>query len=221
VPFNLLTISDYNFHKKYDVSEIDDAIRIAFWEQYQASTSGEGPPRGMNISYVYSQVMTREGFYGGFLKDQYRVAYMLRPPVEYTYRLKGMLDLGLRRFHQILKLPLTRHKTFYNKAGEIVQHEEVDTALVANIIRIVALLDNRVKGSVAQKLLIEQKIEGKTLNMHLNSNIIEQSGYEVPKTVREVDKQLKEINDALNEAEDFGTKNEFLSDLRKHREPME
>lgn len=184
IPPNLLAMSDHELEKHVDPSQIDQDLRQAFWDEYTAAIDTDSL---MRVAAVYSRVCTRE-FFMRVTQDPKRMAYMLRPPREYSLRMKSLLDVGLRRIEEFLQLPVK--KTVIVKGREV---EVIDTKLVGEIVKITAMLDNRVKGAVAQKFVIDQT--SKNLNMNVNKN------YEPPKSMAEIEKQLKAINSEILELE--------------------
>jgi len=184
IPPNLLSMSDNELEKHVDPSQVDNDLRQAFWDEYTVAIDTDSL---MRVTSIYSRVCTKE-FFNRITQNPDRLAYMLRPPREYTLRMRSLLDVGLRRIEEFLNLPIKKTTMF--KGREI---EVIDTGLVREIVKITALLDNRVKGAVTQKLVIDQTSK----NLHLHSK-----GYEPPKSMDEIEKQLKNIQKEINYLDD-------------------
>jgi hypothetical protein len=168
----LLSLSLTEIRKRADPSDLDEQMRLAFWDEYFIATDND---RFMRMDAVYSRICSREYFYRYFIREEVRLAYMLRPPEEYILKVRALLDMGLNRFSEILNLPLR------DLEGK------VDSKLIGQIVHIVTLLDNRVRGAVPQKVYIE----GRQVNMNMN--------YQVPKTHEEIQQELIDIEKEIYE----------------------
>jgi len=135
---------------------------------------------------VYKELCTKEYFYTVFIKDPLKIAWMLRMRKSYHFAMEELLDIGLSQFREIMLIP--------NKVGG-----KVDTRLVAEKVKIFAIVENRVKGAVAQK--IEQK------NLNVNVNTKQQD-----KSVQDVEKELKALNKEIKQIEQNAIKNPYVVD---------
>ena len=172
IPGHLLGMSADTLRKKIKANSMDEQLRVSFWEEYFVASDNN---QKMRIEAIYPRVCVREYFYRHFVDNPARFAYMLHPPPEYMLQMKSLLTLGLRRFEEILQMPLTNEKGVVN------------SKLVSEIVRIVMLVDNRVKGSVVQKVQLEQK----SVNVNLN--------YEPPKKIEDIDAELKAVEKELRQ----------------------
>jgi hypothetical protein len=172
LPPDLLSCSIKELRRKVDPSYVDEQLRIAFWDEYFV-TVDSGSYKLRNEA-IYGRVCSRETFYQ-VVGTPLRFAYMLRPPENYMYQMRALLDIGLVRFKEILELPLE------NPNGT------VNTKLIGELIKLVSLVDNRVKGAVTQKI----QIDGTQKN--LNVNINQAVKYEPPKSHQEIQAELRQI----------------------------
>lgn len=166
IPSKFLSMSTTELRRKVKPVEMDEQLRLSFWDEYFIATDSD---RKMRMDAIYSRVCSREQFYHWILGNAERFAYILRPPEDYMLKIRGILDVGLTRLAEILTLPIQ------DAEGK------VDSKLIGQIVTIVSLLDNRVRGSVPQKVMLE----GKTMHMNIN--------YEIPKTYEDVNQELKNI----------------------------
>ncbi len=172
IPGHLLGMSADTLRKKIKANSMDEQLRVSFWEEYFVASDNN---QRMRIEAIYPRVCVREYFYKHFVDNPARFAYMMHPPPEYMLQMKSLLQLGLRRFEEILQMPITNEKGVVN------------SKLVAEIVRIVMLVDNRVKGSVVQKVQLEQK----SVNVNLN--------YEPPKKIEDIDAELKAVEKEIRQ----------------------
>ena len=89
-------------------------------------------------------------------------------------KMKNLLELGLEQFESILRMEVTKK----------------DTRLIGEIVRIVALLDNRVRGAVPQRLMVDSR----SVSMK----------YEAPKSAKEIDAELRQLERELKQLKGDG-----------------
>lgn len=156
-------------------TERDNQLRLAFWIEYQTA---QDKMRNMRPYHIYRGICLREYFYQEVLTKERRVAWMVNPPLEYRMRMQELLDVASREMREVLLLP-NRSKGMAN------------TKLIAEKVKIFALLDNRVKGAVAQRFQVENK------NMNMNVNV----GTETPKTMAELTKEISRLDREIKQVE--------------------
>jgi hypothetical protein len=167
LPQDFLGMSEKALRKKLDPGWVDEQLRIAFWDEYFLTVDTNGSR--MRMEAVYARVCAKDVFYDR-VANPLALAYICKPPQDYLYQMRSLLNLGLERFAEVLQLPL--------------EHEgRVDTRLIAEIVKIVTIVDNRVKGAVTQKFQIDST--SKSVNLNVD--------YEAPKTHQDIQKELKDI----------------------------
>jgi hypothetical protein len=171
LPPSLLAMSERDIRKKLDPTWLHDQLRLAFWDEYFLTIDNN--ERKMRLAAIYSQCCSKEGFYNQ-IENPLFLAYLTKPPAGYMLKMRNLLDMAMERLREVLSLDLT------NPNGT------VNTKLIAEIVKIAALADNRVKGAVTQKI----QIDGTQKNLNVNIN---QNGYEPPKTHQDLEKELKDI----------------------------
>lgn len=170
----LFTLSDSAFAKKYEAPWIVQQLKICFWDEYFLTQDKDF--KSMRIEAMYSKVCSKEYFYE-LVSDPLTLTYILRPPSGYMIRMRSLLDIGLERFREILTLPIVDY------------NGKIDAKHVNNIIKIVSIVDNRVKGAVTQNI----KIDGTHKSMNMNVN------YEAPKSHRQIESELLQIEKEILE----------------------
>jgi len=172
LPPEMLSAGAKDLRKRLDPGWTVEQLRIAFWDEFFLTVDNDHPT--MRMAAVYGKICNREHFYD-LIKHPLTLAYMLQPPADYMYKMRALLDMGLERFHEVLNMDVA------HKDGS------ANTKLITEIIKIVALVDNRVKGAVAQKLTIDQT------SKNLNYNVNQEQAYEAPKSAREIQLELSDI----------------------------
>jgi hypothetical protein len=171
LPSAWFSYPENTFRRIVDPNEIDDCLREAFWMEYFSACDES---RRMRMEAVYGRYMSKVNFFTTIISNEKRLAWMMRPPLEYAYRMKGLLEVGLQQFENILKMEITK----------------ADTRLIGEIVKIVALLDNRVRGAVTQRIQVESK------SVNVNAN------YEVPKSYSEISKEIRDVQKEILQLKD-------------------
>ena len=173
LPQSLLAMSEKEIRRKLEPGWTEEQLRIAFWDEYFITIDNNA--KKMRVEAVFARVCTKEHFYDK-IKNPLTLAYMCKPPQDYIYQMRSLLNIGLERFAEILNLPL-----------EV--NGRVDTRLITEIVKIVSIVDNRVKGAVTQKI----QIDGTQKNLNMNVN------YEAPKTHQDIQKELQNIEKEIKQ----------------------
>ena len=84
-------------------NHMDEMLRLSFWDEFFIASDA---CRKMRIEAIYPKVCTREHFYRNIIANEHRFAFILRPPDDYILKMRGLLELGLRKFEEILRLPI-------------------------------------------------------------------------------------------------------------------
>lgn len=174
LPPSLLSMSEKTLVKQLDPSWTLEQLRLAFWDEY---TIAQDNQKNLRMAAVYGRICDKSVFYD-IINHPLSLAYLVRPPTDYIYSMRSLLEVGLQRFREILKMDLK------NPNGS------VNTRLIAEVVKIVALVDNRVKGAVTQNIKIDST--QKSLNINL-------SDYQPPKTAGQIQQELLEIQKEMKE----------------------
>lgn len=166
-----LQLQDNELRTHGKIQMTDDMLRQAFWAEYFDACDANRP---MRMAAVYGQIVSKQTFYEIYVDNPAKLAWILRPPKNYTYRMTSLLELGLTRLEDILNMEITKK----------------DTRLIAEVVKIVALLDNRVKGAVTQKVKVET--ENKHAHVHVQAA-------EIPKTYNEIEREIKELDQEIKQ----------------------
>lgn len=151
----------------------DNRVRLRFWDEYERA---QGEVGKMNMSVVFSGVCTREYFYGRYLQNAEKVAWMACPPASYEVKMEEALAFGIEQLRDILDLPLVSpyNGKYDVKLGELKA-------------KIVAMLDVRVKGATIQK------VEQRNMNLNISTTDTQVAKKAMMGTMADVEKRIKEL----------------------------
>lgn len=162
IPPAYLNMSEEELERKLKPSWLMQQLRLSFWEEYYQTVDNGNLQ--MRLSAILHDLCSRDFFFT-LLNNSLFAGYLIVPPAGYMYKMQSILDLALRRMHEVLSLPIL------NKQGV------PDTRLIGEIVKIAALVDNRVRGAVTQKISIDQTSK----NLNVNATITPQK----PQTAEE------------------------------------
>jgi hypothetical protein len=130
--------------EKASPNPTDNRLRMKFWMEYDIAQS-EG--KRMNMKSVCAGVCSYEYLHMKYLTEPTKMAWLLTPPANYLVVTEEALQVGLEMLRTYLEVSAV--------TGE-APREKLDTKVAEIQLKIVALLDTRVKGAVVQK----------TMNLH-------------------------------------------------------
>ena len=133
---------DLRFLLKPD--ERTETVRLCFWEEYhRAQLKGTR----MEIRNFIDPVMAPVVFYKYWTRDLGKVAWMLTPIASHMMSLKASLDRGRDTVGKILRMEI------FDQYGNIKPKE------AQIFLKVYELVENRVLGSVVNKIAIDQKMQ--------------------------------------------------------------
>jgi hypothetical protein len=174
---------------KANPTERDENFRLSFWTEYNTCKDMDKP---FSMERVMAGACSEYYYRHVILKKPRILAYVLYPPTDYISFMKNMLYKGQQRMKEIMQVSAVSQEE-----GET----KVDMKLATLQLKTFALLDNRIKGAIVQRVQVEQK----NLNVNVDaSKMIEAS----PTSVIDIDRELKELdkqiaNNELNKAADI------------------
>lgn len=145
-------LSDERTVRKYVTpDDRDDRVRLAFWDEYNASTAAG---KRMSLQSIISGTCSWESWITAYEPHDKRMCWVFTPPTSYVSQMRHILHRGTERLLEIINLPMV------DEAGK------VDIKVANLVLRAWQLADMRVKGGVMQKVQIEQK----SMNYNLNAD---------------------------------------------------
>lgn len=193
LPPHLLARTSKELEQKFEPSMLDRQLRLAFWDEYFLTQ--DNAQKHMRMEAVYGRICSREMFYT-IVDSEIRYAWLLTPPEQYTYKMRALLDIGLERMLEVLQLPMIVEKIHPTTK---IPYKVIDSKIVGEIIKAVAILDNRVRGAVPQHIRIQS--EQRNLNVNVGSSIVPERA--IPQTHQGIQDELAAVQrqiDALKES---------------------
>ncbi len=150
----------------------DNRLRISFWMEYDRAQTER---RQMDMSAVVSGVCSKQYFYERYLTAPAKAAWLVTPPSNYVVVAQEALTFGLEELRDILEL------------SHVLPNGRVDTKLAELKAKIVAMLDQRVKGAVTQR------IEQKNMNLNVTTTDAAVAHKVASENMEDLEKRLKEL----------------------------
>lgn len=176
--------------KRADLTERDENFRLAFWTEYNTSKDHDKP---FSLHRAMAGVCSPYYYHHTILKSPRKMAYIVYPPSDYMTFMKNMLYKGQQRMKEIMSSSAVKEVKDGN--GKVTG-TEVDMKLANLQLKTFALIDNRVKGAIVQRVKVEQK----NLNVNVSAGqVIDAS----PTTLVDIDKQLNQIDRELSKNEEI------------------
>lgn len=151
---------------------VDNRLRLKFWVEYDRAQAHIDK---MVVERVCGGICSDTYFIGTYLAVPENVAYMLTMPIKYEVFIEEALNHGLNELREILDLP-----NFTPKG-------KVDVGVLGIKVKIVAMLDMRLKGGVVQRL------EQKNLNLHVSGVANDAGQLLMENNIEKIEERLKEI----------------------------
>lgn len=140
--------------------ETDEMIRQKFWLEYERVHSLS--LKRMHMANVVVGVCAPDYFYGWYLKDPKRIAWMLCPPKNLMAGWNALFVQGYRRIAEILEC----EPTYEDENG----FKRLDHKLASLQFSIFQAVDARVNGSIIQRVEQKTKVEQKTVNFNVSEH---------------------------------------------------
>lgn len=149
-------------------NQSDNQLRMKFWMEYDMAQA-EG--RNVNMKAVVAGVCSEQYLHQAYLRSPAKMAWLMTPPANYLITVEEALDAGLKQLRSILDV------------DPVGPSGKVDTKLAEIQLKVVAMLDARVKGAVVQK----------TMNLHANVPAKKLTEITETRSMEELDRRLKDI----------------------------
>lgn len=148
----LLSLTEKALERKLLPDPTICRLRLRFWDEYARA---QDRSQLLRKDEVCRGVCSSDFFNRMVETDPLMIAWMILPPSNYVSTMEELLYRGLDRMREVLDLPFLDRKT-----------GKPDTKLISEVVKIVHLLDQRVKGAIIQKVAIQQRIDQKTSHRH-------------------------------------------------------
>lgn len=167
-------------------------VRLAFWDEYIRAIDQH---RAMSIESILKGFCAKRIFYEDWLHDEKIVAYLICPPANYEFAMREMLDLGWSKLREVMDEPIKEKQIVKVKGqpllgddGQPITVEVINYKTVDKIVEMVKMLELRVKGAVAQRMLIDQR----NLNVNMNADQAA-SSFGAPESMEQLEAMSQKI----------------------------
>lgn len=173
-------LSERELYKKVDPDPRDARLRLAFWDEYsQAQDRG----RKMFIANVVRNICPRDYWDDRVVVEPEKLAFIVLPPKDYVVAMRALLEQGLTKLEEVLALPLTM------KTAKGVTVPNV--RLITEMVKIIQMLDLRVKGAIIQKV----RVDSRSVNLNLAGDA---PGGQM--TLEDLDNEIKKVSNRIHDA---------------------
>lgn len=201
---SLMSLAEEDLEDKVKPNLTLQRLRSAFWYEYERIQNAHGRHRrhehNIGVYRMCNGICTTQYFMEKVARNDYYIAWIIRPPLDYDKALQESLQHGLNRVREILNFPLYDKK--FTKDGVPVidkftqEQVEIPNQVTANLIlKTVAFLDLRVKGAIPQKIqqYTQQQITRQSVNYNVRPDA--RPGDVVTVDVNALDNKLLSIED--------------------------
>lgn len=96
-------LREWGLKFKHGPEPLDHLLRFQFWLEYHRSQGEDATRPKINMTYVIGHSISKENFYRFYITDPMRLAFMLRPPVEYVAALRAALTHSVHVIEDVLE----------------------------------------------------------------------------------------------------------------------
>ncbi len=171
VPQELLEMSDEELEKQFSFTKTDRIIRICLWKEIARAQELNLPK--INIVRMLRGICSEPTFFK-HLKNDFKVAYYLRPPQTYESQVGELIDIGVKKLREAFDAKL------------VYSNGHLDARAAKTLLDILAYFEDRTKGAIEQKIKMDAKMQNSNMNVTVNF-----------KSMTEVDKKLDELRARL------------------------
>lgn len=167
VPVELLGLESDALEQRFRPTRTDWALKCAFWNEIRNSP---GSPGSIKPSRIFGGICSEQHWYGHFLKDKARVAWILSPARNYEQELESLLPLVAAKAHEILTID------YRDDRGRPVP------GLLKLVLQAAKLVEDRVLGAAVER------VESKSVSVQMRAQ-------EVPigTSMEELDREIARL----------------------------
>jgi hypothetical protein len=136
LPDDLLLLTEGELRKRIKPTRVDYCLRTSFWREYEQSIR-VGRDYITALS-VLTGICSDAYFYQHFLKDDIRVAWLVKPVQTYMKEIEAVLMRGTERLWELMEVELE----VTDKDG----NKKVDPRLAAVLLETIKMVEARAKG---------------------------------------------------------------------------
>jgi hypothetical protein len=152
VPLEYFQISEEELKIKAHVTTTDNLLRMNFWRA--CSEHAQGKKDLITAADIYNNACLKQNFYSYYLKNKYKVAWMLRPPPGAVAIMESVLEKSFLKLEEAIE-----------KSNLIFPNGHMDSRAAAVVLKAMEFSYNRLHGPMVQKHEIQQQ------NINTNINV--------------------------------------------------
>ncbi len=156
IPEEMLDMPEHLLKRQATPTATDYALRVSFWREYE-QTMTLGKPKITSLR-VYVGICHERYFYGKFLGNPAKVAWMILPLQSYKKEMAAILHRGTERLWELIQMDI---RLPAKKKGA---KRRVDARLAEILLKTIEKVENRVHGMAVQRQ------ESKTLRVNVGGN---------------------------------------------------
>lgn len=185
---DLMGLDEHNLYKElnklgHQPSALDNRIRLSFWSQYEHAFLTNGK---VTLTAVSAGVCRLDVLVKYLKKRPERVAWLICPPATHKTKLYEALNYATEKMRDILEKDVMETVYIKDRKGRVVDTDtKVNTKLAELQIKIWHLLDQRVNGSVVQR------IESKSLQVNVGDSGVRDKT--ISQSIADIDNKLRDL----------------------------
>lgn len=155
VPMALFHMDDQELEQEVLPTPTMRLLRTKLWTEFHRMVE-ESIPGKMQMSEVVKGVCSTQLLVEKAFSSHYATAWMIMPPRSYIDAMEESLAMGVLRLREILELPIQQHAK--NREGTKILRDDqgkpitkIDVRVANLIVKVYALLDQRIKGGFTQR----------------------------------------------------------------------
>ena len=145
-------------HKKFQYTMVDERLRLSFWREMERCIKSG---RQMAMTRIANGVCTLDTLYKK-IEQPDKLAWIIQPVVQYETRTSALLNVAVRRYDEIVNMPITEYKKVTVGVADDGQpikeyRQEVNLNKARLVLDVVKHLEERVKGlAVAKSVVVNE-----------------------------------------------------------------
>lgn len=178
VPDDIGMMTEKELRKELKPTSVDYCLRVSFWREYEAAVREKR--EYIAARTVLLGICSDAYFYQKFLKDPFRVAWLVKPVQAYMKEIEAVLLRGTERLWELVDIDIE----IEDKRGNKVVCSRLATVLLETI----KMIEARAKGHAMQRS------EMRAVSLNLN----EPHGVKTPTDHHTLTARLKELSEKLH-----------------------
>jgi len=200
VPRNRWLRSESAITRSAEPDFTDKCLRINFWQAY---TRAQDTGKNIHVNHIIAGVTTKNYFMHMVETEQNKLVYYLTPPKSYDIMQRQILDESLEKLRVVVTSDIYDEKVITKVNSDGTQDRTVvktiNTKLVSEIRRITEMLQDRVHGTLVQKLAIKGQVEHSPVAKTVPGELAPEQGLDA--LLQNINAKLAELPESTSHSE--------------------